>query len=243
MAKLKPLYSGLLELLAYADTASESDLILAQELVRSLFEVGVPTELYEEMIDAVDMLWSKAKSIKHVDWALDVAELLAINPSPKPELGLNFFIDVLGVIAASTHRVFKSTWLVLDILAKDFNAAEYVEQIKPDKKDIEVKSEKNSLEGKKVGIYSLTEPSAIRAKQLLETMYPGIIVVVNHDHEATQALSNLAKSVDLFVFAWRSSKHQAYYCVKKLVSKDELLLPLGKGSTSIVKSVLSYFNL
>jgi hypothetical protein len=236
--QLRPLYSALLELLTLAETVCESDLILAEELVRSLFEVGVPTEKYEKLFDNVKTLWSNAKSVKHLDWALDVAELIAINPSPKPELGLNYFIDVLGVVAASTHRVDRANWLTLDVLAQDFNAVEYVEQLKPAVDDVKETSEENPLAGKKVGIYSLTEPAAIRAKQLLETMYPGVNVVVNHDHEETEALSNLAKSVDLFVFAWRSSKHQAYYCVKKYIQADRLLLPQGKGSTSIVNCLL-----
>lgn len=237
---LRPLYCELLQLLALSDSVSETDLVLSQELVQSLLEVGVvPAKIYADMMAAVEELWANAKSKKHLDWALDMAELLAINPSPTPQLALNFFLSVVEVVAANRHRVDETVWMILDALGRDYNATEYVEKVRPAKEAVKASfAAKNALEGKKIGIYSLTEQAALRAKSYLESIFLNVTVEVNHDHEATQALINLAKSSDLFVFAWRSSKHQAYFCVKNHIDEKRLLMPTGKGSTSIVNCLL-----
>lgn len=239
LPQLRPLYGELLQLLALSESVSESDLILSQDLVRSLFAVGMSPDTYQDVIDAVNELWGKGKSVQYLDWALDLAEVVAINPRPKPELGLNFFLNVLQFVQGNRHRVDDAAWLILETLGRDFDASAYVEQIKPAAEMAEF-AISNALQGKKVGIYSLTEPAALRAKHFLELLYPGVVVDVNHDHESTATLVNLAKSSDLFVFAWRSSKHQAYYAVKEYVSEKRLLLPSGKGSTSIVRSVSDF---
>ena len=69
-------------------------------------------------------------------------------------------------------------------------------------------------------------------------MYPTIQVELNADHECTSRLIALARNADLFVFAWKSSKHQAYYCVKDHRDpKRALLHPVGKGSSSILQAI------
>jgi len=63
-------------------------------------------------------------------------------------------------------------------------------------------------------------------------------VEVNADLVATDRLKQLAMNADIFVFAWKSSKHQAYFAVKEARRDKDTLLPLGKGSASILGSVL-----
>lgn len=58
------------------------------------------------------------------------------------------------------------------------------------------------------------EPAGQRAASLVENRCQDVRVELNHDHECTKRLINLARTTNLFVFAWKSSKHQAFYCVK-----------------------------
>jgi len=46
------------------------------------------------------------------------------------------------------------------------------------------------------------------------------------------------QEADVFVFAWRSSKHQAYYCVKENRGDRPLSMPAGKGAASIVHAAM-----
>ena len=93
-----------------------------------------------------------------------------------------------------------------------------------------------------IGIYTLTETAGQRAKQLLQKLIPKSRIELNADGVATDRLKHLASSADVFVFAWRSSKHQAYYCAKAARAGKDLILPPGKGMASIVRSVLDYLK-
>ena len=89
-----------------------------------------------------------------------------------------------------------------------------------------------------IGIYSLQEQAAKRASEILSNTYPKISVKTNNDHVCTDRLRSLSKNSDVFVFSWRSSKHQAFYCVKEHQPKDKILLqPPGKGCSSLVTIV------
>ena len=73
-----------------------------------------------------------------------------------------------------------------------------------------------------------------RAKAVLETLYPGLVVLLNHDKTATKSLIALADSADYFVFSSKSAAHQAFYPVTE--RRKDLIYPSGRGSTSIVRA-------
>jgi hypothetical protein len=78
---------------------------------------------------------------------------------------------------------------------------------------------------------------------MLRQTCPGLEVDINSDDVCTDRLAALAKNSDVFIFAWRSSKHQAYYCIKNnRTATLPLLQPLGKGSASILRAALEYLN-
>ena len=89
-----------------------------------------------------------------------------------------------------------------------------------------------------IGIYTLTEGAGHRAKEILQALYPKSVVEVNNDPVSTDRLISLAKSADVFVFAWKSSKHQAFYCVKQARQGQDIIMPDGKGSASILSAVM-----
>lgn len=73
-----------------------------------------------------------------------------------------------------------------------------------DNSDIEYQP---NLNDKTIGIYTLPESAGARAKTAPEELFPGCKVVVNSDLVATAQLTNLAKTADVFVFAWKSSSN------------------------------------
>jgi hypothetical protein len=90
------------------------------------------------------------------------------------------------------------------------------------------------LVARSIAIYTLAETAGQRAQQLLSKLVPGINVSLNSDKVCTDRLAALARNADLFVFAWRSSKHAAYYCIKEHRPKEmRLLMPQGKGTASM----------
>ena len=67
-------------------------------------------------------------------------------------------------------------------------------------------------------------------------------MVVNSDLVCTPQLTSLAKAADMFVFAWKSSSHQAFYCVKDAIAKGEPIWAPGKGTASILRAVLDHLS-
>jgi len=82
------------------------------------------------------------------------------------------------------------------------------------------------------------ESAGQRAKAFLGEIFPNARIEINHDEVATDKLTALAKNADHFVFAWKSGKHQAYGCVKNARGQKDIIMPPGKGSASIISSLL-----
>ena len=124
----------------------------------------------------------------------------------------------------------------LSLLAKDYGCADLLEAFPfPEEGNAETVA-RADFDGL-IGIYTLTEPAAQRARQFLRNLLPLARVEVSADVVATEKLKHLAANADIFVFAWKSSKHQAYYAVKEARRNRQTLLPLGKGSASILDCV------
>jgi hypothetical protein len=91
-------------------------------------------------------------------------------------------------------------------------------------------------------LLTMAQSAGARAKAAIERMFPGCKVEVNSDLVCTTKLTNLAKVADLFVFAWKSSSHQAFFCVKDALAPREPVWPSGKGTASILRAVTDYYT-
>ena len=241
VANVGNLYGTLLTLLCLREAMSIDDLELANQLTTSILEAGPSKNQYSDMVKDLHELLQRSASFNTLIWALDIAETLAVGPAPDGgEARLGFFVNVLELARRFRHRLGEEHFLVLGMLCQDCEI-QIPEELKPDAETLrrsgaEVQSH---LSNRTIGIYTLVGSAGERAKSLLETLWRGVRVSVNSDHTCTDRLAALAKNADVFVFAWKSSKHQAYYCVKDNRPKDmPLLHPLGKGSASIVRSVV-----
>ena len=98
------------------------------------------------------------------------------------------------------------------------------------------------LDRKRVAIQTLTESAAERAKKILEDICPTCSVTVNTDGHGTERLESLAKNSDIFVCVWKSNKHAATKYIEKFRKKEDIVLPLGKGSSSIISAISSHYS-
>jgi hypothetical protein len=100
----------------------------------------------------------------------------------------------------------------------------------------------SSLSGK-VAIYTLTESAGIRAKNTLRMRSPLCKVELSHDKSGNAHLRDLARSADIFVVATSSAKHAATIFIEtNRLSKNSLIRPLGKGTSSILKALVDYLS-
>jgi hypothetical protein len=236
----KPIGAVLFVVIAMDDALSRIDLDLLAQLQGHLLAMGLSSEEYLSLVGDLADVQGRVSSYAYLSWSLDVCEALAIAPSPSEagrDARLRFFLQILSEAQTFAHRLGPQDLLPIEFLAKDYDVeADIIARLKPAQEPNEV-NQLPSLNGKTIGIYTLAEAAGSRAKVALDQMFPGCKVVVNSDLVCTPQLSNLAKAADMFIFAWKSSSHQAFHCVKDALVKGEPIWALGKGAASILRAV------
>ena len=235
-----PIYATIIKILGWSGALSADELEIASSLTLALLTSGPSQSVYIECVDDLIEIIKANNSPIHLDWALNTSELLALYPAQDGgDLRLRFFTDVISIVSAAPHRITVTQRDILETLAKDYGCLNLLESlpscdIEDDGLSLNVVQEFKGL----IGIYTLTEGAGQRAKNILGRYFPLAHIETNKDHAATDRLVWLAKNADIFVFAWKSSKHQAYFCVKEARGSKKIILPPGKGTASIVKSAL-----
>jgi hypothetical protein len=244
-ATLRPIAAMLFLLLAMDDPLSHADLELLAQLVGHRLALGLTAAEYAEMVRDLRDLRARVASYANLPWSLDLCEALSLAPAAGAaahEARIGFFMAVLDEAQGMSHRLQPPDLITLDLLAKDFHvehaALGWLQQVRT---EAEASGGPN-LAGTRIGIYTLAERAGARAKAALEAMYPGCRVEVNSDLACSAQLASLAYGADLFVFAWKSSSHQAFYCVKDAMAPREPVWASGKGTASILRAVADSFR-
>jgi hypothetical protein len=231
-----PLYSMLVRIIAWSGTVPAAELEIATSLTRASLAVGLDKDVYSECLQDLQEIIRANNAPVHLDWALGLAELLVLYPTQDAELRLRIFMTVFGICRAAAHRLSAGQRAVLEFLAKDYGCPESLAEI-PAPEPSDVAGGRTEFKGV-IGIYTLNEPAGQRARAAIAQLMPGATVELNSDLTASDRLRHLARTSDLFVFAWKTSTHQAFYCVKEARKDRNIIMPVGGGTASLVKSVL-----
>jgi hypothetical protein len=243
---LRPIAGILFFLIAMDDPLSNTDLEVLAQLLGHRLALGIASGEYVSMAEDLVDVQGRVSSYDTLPWSLDVCEALALAPASSDEARearLRFFMKVLGQTQAFAHRLKPSDLESLELLLRDFEVDEAtIRWLRVAQGERALKEETPDLSGKTIGIYTLAQSAGARAKAALERMFPGCTVEVNSDMVCTTKLTSLAKAADLFVFAWKSSSHQAFFCVKDALAPREPIWPGGKGTASILRAVTNYYT-
>jgi hypothetical protein len=238
----KPIAEMLFLVVAMNDGLSAADLDILGQLLSILLTLGPSSDEYISIIRDLEDVQDRVRSYANLTWSLDICETLAVSPAQSDAARtarLSFFLRVLGQAQTFAHRLGPQDFLLMELLAKDFEVdPSSVDDLKRAEESGEIDAPPAGLSGKLIGIYTLAEAAGARAKAALEKMFPGSTVEVNSDLVATEKLRNLARTADLFVFAWKSSSHAAFYCIKDELRTGEPIWAVGKGTASIMRAVL-----
>jgi hypothetical protein len=189
----------------------------------------------------LEAIQDRVTSYANLAWSLDICEALAISPNPSAEAGearLRFFLKVVGQSRSFVHRLSAHDFLPIKYLAGDYGVdPSAIADLRPAVRATDERDVGTGLTGKTIGIYTLTEAAGERAKTALKELFPTCTVEVNSDTVCTSSLTNLARTADIFVFAWRSSSHQAFFRVKDALGGRDPIYASGKGTASLVNAV------
>ena len=240
---VRPLANVILLLIAMDEAIAREDLDILSAVLSVLLDLGLSTQDYLTTIADFDAVQDRVASYANLAWSLDVCELLAISPVPSVEGGearLRFFLKVVSQSRGFAHRLRSHDFLPIEYLARDYGVdLSAIADLRPTAKATEHSEAVATLTGKTIGIYTLTEAAGARAKAALKELFPTCTIEVNSDKVCTSSLTILARTADIFVFAWRSSSHQAFFCVKEALNGRDPVYAAGKGTASLVNAVRS----
>jgi hypothetical protein len=236
------LLDDLSTLLLLDEDPSVADLAVLVTLVGFLFELGLSAERRRELVDDFTALYARVDAPAYLDAAIDMLDIV-LTFAAGDDLARDATLSTtLAALRRWRRRVRRDQWLIVLDLANEGGAADEVRRLMPDAAEgLEEAGvfSPETLRGKTVAIYTLTEPAAVRARDFLVRNFDGIVVSLSSDHVATDRLAALAHSADIFVVATRSAKHAATTFIE---SQRPLTRPpvyaSGKGSVSLVRAVL-----
>jgi len=235
---LVPIYVILLKIIGWSGIVSPDELRLTSGIAEALLASGPQQEDYDEaLMDLTDILKAN-EAPTNLDWALNIAELLAMYPSSNSDARLRVFMAIFALVRAWGHRVSFAQRTVITMLGRDYQCTDLITSLPPLDASESTDIPQPQFAGL-IGIYSLSESSGHRAREALHAVLPAARVELNSDTVATDRLRTLARSADVFVFAWKKSTHQAYYCAKDARGARDLVMPSGGGTASLVQAVLS----
>lgn len=229
-----------MDVLAMEQSVSHADVKLAALAAEHFLQGSVTLAEYQEFIVTLQLIVERAGSFKNLTTLGEMMELFLDAPVPDKDARTALWLDIQACAAGIWLRLAPPTRtimrnLAIDVLGPGADAA--FPQDQPQSDDCELESLPN-LAGKRVAIYTLTQGAARRARRMIEDLFQGIRVDVNHDHTATDKLVNLAKQVDYFIFTTASATHQALYAVTP--HRRDLIYPEGKGASSIINAFVSH---
>ena len=233
----RDLYAVLLQRLAFDPGTSAKHLETTLDLLDAILTLGTNPATYGDLIDLCQVTWDKAASPTAVDWAIDTCYTLAHHPVPATDRVMAFFQTVVARLRGWRQvldtAVRSSLRFVGDVLGLE------VESLLPEPESSaeEPVDPWRLLNDKSIGIYTLTESVARQAKKALLEFSPGASVKLNSELDCSASLKALARNADVFVLVKRSAKHAATDCVHAHRGGRPVVVPAGKGVSSILRSI------
>ena len=198
---------------------------------------------YKTLLEHCLAVEDKYIGLNNFDLILDLTERFMIYPKPD-QIKLSEFYNKVINLGLRHNQLLKDRQRDLLI---NLQVEHFPDQPNSFILDTQMSIDQNQdnlsfLENKTLAIYTLVEGVGRRVKNFINSKIPSCNITINSDKECNTRLKTLASHSDYFVFAWKASKHQAFYCITDERKKDELIQPLGKGSSSIIRSLLEYNN-
>jgi hypothetical protein len=236
---LVPIYIEMLEALRARDVFQRTDQELIHQILVSIVESG-DDAAYRQAVDTVSKVFMAIRSPQALGWALDVCDSLSQRRVRDTDARLRLLTQVIQACQEFSSRLDDFQTHQLHLLANEaqLDAPVLRKAESPVATDVEALDETPY----RVVIYSLDEASTRRAVEILKSLHPHWVIDTNADHVCTERLKSLAHQAHVFVFAWRCSKHAAYYCVKASSHKENLVMARGVGTTSLVAAAVEFLS-
>jgi hypothetical protein len=244
----RPIWDALLQRMALEQGFSVGDWGVTESLSMAILQANCSDSTAVNTMEALNLIWETHGGLQNIVWSLDVLDQLVVLPNAITEQREAFFYRVYATFKQFQRRVDENLAGFFRLLCEDLDKlAEFKDlfpsfgQAPTDGSISETDLLKQKIQGKVIGIYTLTESSGLRAQQFLQNWLPGLDVRVSNDHGGSDHLRNVARQSDYLIVAAKSAKHAATDFIKaeRPTDKSPLIYPSGKGSSSIVDAIFN----
>jgi hypothetical protein len=237
--RLVPLYLEMLEALRVRDVFQRTDQELLHQILVAIVDSG-DDAAYRYSVDTIAKIFEAIRSPLALGWALDVCDSLSQRRVRDADARLRLLTQVVQACQEFSSRLDPLQAHQLRLLAQEANLdpPALLPPPPPESGETQYLDETPY----RVAIYSLDESATRRAVAILKSLHPHWVVHTNADHVCSDRLKALARHAHVFVFAWRCSKHAAYYCVKASSQKENLVMARGVGTTSLVAAAVEFLQ-
>ena len=237
--RLKVVFESLFFAIAIDDQVSLPQVSVLLKIVNVRLQLGVTVADYRELLQQLSSAINAVDTPSVATIALEAIEIVVNAACPAPSERQGFVVAIAGLFRRWYRRVDRSDIVLLQHLAEELGVAEAVTQPEPVQNKPQLQSEWDTLDGKKVALYSLQESALRRAALVVRELCPGVRVNTFQDHVGgSPALRNASATADVFVLATAAAKHAATTFIEShRPSGACTLYARGQGSASLVAAL------
>jgi hypothetical protein len=206
----------------------QASLAMLDEILR----VGISTKEHDEILNAIDEQL-QLLGPRDASWLVQVVDLLALHSSPQVDRR-----EATLALACSTALAWRDRLDVLDakLLSYLFPEAGFDATPSPAERDAPTERRPTT-----VGIYSLLESATRQATVWIRAKWPEVEIRTSSDHVNSDALTAMARGVDVFLVQTSHAKHAATQAIEAAIGdRSRLVLVNGRGASSLVRALLQW---
>lgn len=212
------------------------------DLVSRTLSAGVSAAAFNDIAESFRAAWGAFLTDADLPLGLEAIELLAASRPGQSVAERAFASAILSRIGAHNARRIEAAYLeTAKALAPEFGLELAIPAESTETYSIGA-GQTRPPDGTFVAIYSLMEPAASRAADIISRWYPEVRVETFHGKVASDALRSAAKNADVLVIADRAAAHAATDALKAARGDGPICYASGKGTASLISAVLTGFN-
>ncbi len=236
----QPVIRALTQQLAFEERRSPKLLQALAELIEASLRIGMDREGYRELgAEICELVLVRELSPEHIEWALDLLEMLLTRDSPDPSTTQCVATRLHDWIRAWGDRIPPHRRTLFNALADEFQLGLAVPVPAQAEGERSERGLSDLLARRTVALYSLNEGALARVRGALGQACRSLRVLTFSDKAGgSPALLEAARTAELFVVVTASAKHAATNFIDDNRPKElATLRHHAQGSASVLRAV------
>jgi len=229
------LRASIMELIAVSGLPTTQELRSIVGWAEAIMRASVDTETVNRMLDALEVFASEHATPALAEALADLAAIVAHHGSAG-DRGRTFVVQVVSAIRAAGAAADLSVRSTAARAAADVGAPVHAED-EFWQGSLQKQDWMELLDGLDIGIHTLIESVASRARAVLEPFIGSGSVTTNADFVATESLRNIASGSHVMVLVTAAAKHSASAEIERVCAATRLVRVSSRGLSGLLREL------